>query len=599
MIPKRPAPLAYGRYIWLSTLSLWVIFLVGWVSLSPVEAAPVVQTPTIQVLQNTARVDYRTGVEFRVLALLSNGSEATKATLKIKYGTHGREENYNVELTKGTGSYTLSEDENDLATGMPLIYSWTLGTDKVQTQTAPQTVIYEDTNYKWYQHEGPKVTVRWYNGDTAYGDLMYQLASDSLGTYKRRFNIDPTDQIYITIYGNSKAYYSTFPEVPSWSGGFSRYGGVEIVAIAPQDYNASIYIGEGIPHELSHAAVYQFLRAPAPRWMDEGFAVYNQNTIAIKEYDELVQRAYQNNVLIPLSKLNSRWPSDVDASKLAYAEGRSIVTFLINTYGNEVWSNLLDQLRRNDIDEAMKAVFGIDLAQMEELWKAKALGGSGSKVTMPPALLKGPVPSQISDADLKARAARQQPPKQDSGLGFWLILLLALVGTFLVVALTALLVVNRRKKAGLSIPNWWPGGRDSDDNGEHDKYVIDYMSNYNRFYTDPPASSPSVFPPVVPQIPSVSVPPPIGGVLPMSAPWSSNEASQPALWPGFTPTESTSQATVDDPFDLIMLNFGTNATPPPTPGPIPRPFDGRDASLHESDPYGLKLGNNESDKKNF
>ena len=59
---------------------------------------------------------------------------------------------------------------------------------------------------------------------------------------------------------------------------------------------------------------------------------------------------------------------------LAYAEGRSIVTFLINSYGNEVWSNVLDQLRRKDADGAFNAVFGVNLATMEGLWRKKCAG---------------------------------------------------------------------------------------------------------------------------------------------------------------------------------------------------------------------------------
>ena len=106
------------------------------------------------------------------------------------------------------------------------------------------------------------MTVRWYNGDNNYGQLMYQLASDALGTYKRRFNMDPQDQIYITIYGSSAAYHSTFPDVPEWSGGFSKYGGVEIVAIAPQDHNARFLSGDPA-RTLSRRALPVFAR-PGP-----------------------------------------------------------------------------------------------------------------------------------------------------------------------------------------------------------------------------------------------------------------------------------------------------------------------------------------------
>ncbi len=418
--------------------------------IAPVHA----QSNLIIVQKNTATVRYREGIQFTVKAGL-DGSQLNHAELKLKFGKKGREETDTVNFTAGAATFFISEDTNSIATGMPITYSWILTDGKVQLQTNPQTVIYEDTTHTWYQKEGSQVTVRWYNGDNNYGQLMYQLASDALGTYKRRFNMDPREQIYITIYGSSGSYHSTFPDVPEWSGGFSKYGGVEIVAIAPQDHNSSIFIGEGIPHELSHAALYQFLEGDAPRWLDEGFAVYNQNVISIKEYDDMLQQSYNNDSLIPLSSLDKRWPSAEGSALLAYAEGRSIVTFLINSYGNEVWSNVLDQLRRKNADGAFQAVFGVNLAQMEGLWKQSVLGGV--KVNMPAALKTGPVASQPTAEDYAVRTGTTTAPtpgrtagSPESDNGLLLVMLgIALSAILTLVGLSLLIIRNRRREAVL------------------------------------------------------------------------------------------------------------------------------------------------------
>ena len=407
------------------------------------------QTGLIIVGKNTATVRYREGVEFKVTAGI-NGSEIKSAQLKVKYGKKGREVTYDTNFANGAASFMVYDEAQSLATGMPLTYSWILSDGRVQLVTDPKTVIYQDTYHTWYQNEGSQVTVRWYNGDAGYGNLMYQLAADTLATYKRRFNMDPQDQIYITIYGSSAAYHSTFPDVPEWSGGFSRYGGVEIVAIAPQDMNASIFIGEGIPHELSHAAVYQFLQATAPRWLDEGFAVYNQNIISIKEYDQILQKAYRTDTLISLSNLDQRWPADETLARLAYAEGRSIVTFLINSYGNEVWSNVLDQLRHQNADGAFKEVFGVTLDQMEELWKNNVLGGLN--MPLPPARKNGPVPSQPTSPDITVKTTPTAPttpaknvsPADDSLL--WIMLGIALVAILTLAILSIVIIRNRRRE---------------------------------------------------------------------------------------------------------------------------------------------------------
>jgi hypothetical protein len=567
---------------WCFLLALGLLAGFGFVSTAPVHA----QAGLITVEKNSAAVRYREGIQFTVIARI-DGSTINHAELKLKFGTRGREETDSVNFLNGSATYFLSEDSNSIATGMPVTYSWILSDGNVQLQTASQTVIYQDSTHTWFQREGPQVTVRWYNGDDGYGQLMYQLAADSLATYKRRFNMDPQQQIYITIYGSSAAYHYTFPDVPEWSGGFSKYGGIEIVAIAPQDMNASIFIGEGIPHELSHAALYQFLQGTAPRWLDEGFAVYNQNVISIKEYDDMLLQAYRNDALIPLSKLDKFWPASEDSAMLAYAEGRSIVTFLINSYGNNVWSNVLDQLRRNDADGAFMAVFGVKLADMEELWKENVLGGQ--KVKLPAALKTGPVPSQPTAQDFSVRtgATSTTSPAQPGGDNslLWIMLGIALVAVLTLVGLSFLIIRNRRREAAMYRFRRQAGN-------PYDDINIGTRLSTGTYHQTvmPSAPSPLARPPLphapMPiartesrQMPNngygrPGVPPPFGPVNQPGMPG----ASQPQ--PNSTPVPSNSASA--DPFDFISARFD-----PKPSGPNPPTYSA--GAFLELDPYGLNF----------
>lgn len=528
------------------------------------------QTGPIVVPLNQAQVRYREGVEFKVNATIS-GSEVNRAQLKVKYGKRGREETYTAKIASGSATYMIYDEAQSLASGMPLTYSWILSDGQVQLQTNPQTVIYEDTQRTWYQREGPQVTIRWYNGDNSYGNLMYQLAADTLGTYKRRFNIDPQDQIYITIYGSSASYHSTFPDVPEWSGGFSRYGGVEIVAIAPQDHNSSIFIGEGIPHELSHAAIYQFLQTPAPRWLDEGFAVYNQNIISIKEYDHMLQQAYRTDTLIPLSELNNRWPLDETMARLAYAEGRSIVTFLINSYSNEVWSNILDQLRRQPVDGAFIEVFGVTLAQMEDIWKSNVLGGG--QLPLPAARRTGPVHSQPTAQDFAAKSASNQaqsqvkkPVQADDGL-LLMLLGIALGGVLVLVVLSVIVVRNRHREAALY--RFMP--RPVENENYHRITAGVYPANL------PPALLPvsGPLPHYQPVIYPAGVPHPVG-----YSPLSQGFNISPPQTPYANLNSSLVPASSSDPFDFISARFD-----PKTPGST----NYSAGAFLNLDPYGLNF----------
>ncbi len=537
------------------------------------QAAPAPQSNLIQIRQNTAQVRYRQGVVFQIGAVAGDGNSLEKATLKVKYGIRGPEATYEVKLVNGSGSHLIGDETENLTTGMPLFYSWILNDGKTQLQTSSQQVFYEDTRQNWRQREGNQLTVRWYDGDEKYGSLMYQLGADTLGTYKRRFNIEPLQQIYITIYGSSQAYHAAFPEAPSWSGGLTRYGGVEIIVIAPQDLNASVFIGEGIPHELSHAALYQFLGAPAPRWLDEGFAVYNQNTIAIKEYDDLVQEAYNANALIPLHDLTGRWPSQADAARLAYAEGRSIVTFLINTYGNEAWSNFLDQLRRHDTDGALKECFGVDLPQMESLWKRKVLANDRT-VKMPPALKLGAVASQPTDGDAQAKNLDRTPRSAKSDDPYAALPVILGGGLFVVCLIGGLVLLMVRRYQRLNAVNleeikaghsWQP----TLPVAPHPIQPPPYQ------YSGHPLRPPT--PPVAP-LPQSTGYPPVGWRPPAPLPYQTFTGTLPPVGP----------VAGDDPFDLIMASFGQNSASERPSSAATTPAD-MGASFLNIDPYGLNF----------
>jgi hypothetical protein len=555
--------------------------------LTPVQA----QGGIIQVTQNTAKVSYQNGVEFRLNTNVTGGQPGiNRAQLKVKFGTRGREETYDPPVNNGYVAHFLGEDEAQLVTGMALVYTWTLSTGNVQYTTNGQTVLYEDPRHVWAQREGPKVTVRWHSADEQYGRFMYQLAADSLGTYKRRFSFDPQDHIYVTIYANRAAFFNAFPNVPRWAGGFARYGGQEIVVISPQNQGEGVLAGEGIPHELSHAALFQFLRRPAPVWLDEGLAVYNQNTIDIKDYDATVMSAYRANALIPFDKLNSRFPGDEGSIKLAYGQSRRFVTFLINSYGDAVWRNLLDALRRRDADGAFMEVFGVDLETMEELWKSKDLGGNGS-LKLPAALKAGPVSSQANETISREIPATGTVTPTASGNPIWLItgLICAIAG--LTAFAVGFVVVRRRRPPPMPIPSAADSAAMSRLSvyGTGDSYAPPppvnpnpYGSAPGNYYSQgqyPPAPNyyqPSA--PAAPQYPAYYQPQPS---TPMPTPNYNYYQPQTPKPPASTPVNPTP---ADDPFDLIFAKFG-NSQPNPAPQspPAPKP----PASFFDNDPYGL------------
>lgn len=557
----------------LATLVIALTFCCGLVLWQLPQSASAQNTGNLTLNQNGAKIAYGNGVEFKVVTTASGNQPAVNsAKIKVRFGTRGQEVVYDANVAGGTATFFASEDKTQLVTGMPLSWVWQLSNGKTNFETPASVVIYEDQRHRWIQRDGDKVTVRWYSGDSSYGALMYQLAVDSLATYKRRFNMDTSEQIYISIYDSSSAFFQTFPGHPSWAGGFARYGGQEIVVISPQAQNEGVLIGEGIPHELSHAALFQFLGRPAPVWLDEGFAVYNQNIIAIREYDEILQQAYRNNALMSFNTLNNRWPSDENSARLAYAQGRSFITFLINNYGNEVWSNVLDSLRRNDSDGAFQENFGITMTEMETLWKEKELGRNKTKA-LPEARKRGPVASVPSRGSTLAPGNSQTSgtvaatSSDNWGLLAGLVgavIALAMVGSIVFVALSnrkrqqeRLVYIAPHPGQPASFPTAYPP-------------VADWQpGNFGSYgYNPPPAPAPM---PNYPSANMLSMPPSWTPPAPASSAQPLTPTNGPVYFqspPEYSvqPPRPASAPVYDDPFDLIMQNFNKKpAAPPPVP----------------------------------
>ncbi len=524
----------------------------------PFAPAVSAQTPALQVISNSAKARYSVGLSFGLQARTTQG-QINQAELRVSYGKNSKEEIINTSFAPGATIDARGEillEKAPLAAGMPVSYYWALATDKGErARTETKTVTYEDTRFSWRQRTGPAVTVRWYNGDEDYGNLMYVLANDALATYKRRFSIAPTEQIYVSIYGSSREYFEASPDVPSWSGGYALAERNEILAIAPQNRLASTYIGEGIPHELSHVALFQHLgHKHAPRWLDEGFAVYNQNVIA-PEYDEILKAAYRQSALTPLTNIAFRFPQEDNAAKLAYAQGRSIVTFLINNYGDAVWANLLDQLRYGTIDQAMQKVFGLNLAAVEEQWQ-NSLGGK--KVTLPPALLKGPVSAIPPQSTLF--------PSSSNGNGSFDVVSGLVIGGLLAAVLFIFglaFVIMRRARA----------------NNDPDKLYLKALREAGVSRVSQPVTAAQLMPTpnysYQPPAPPIYNPPPAPvynyqAVPPTTPPVYNNYTQPPASAPYYQPANNPVSANSEpDPFDIIAATFGPASRPPTNSNPYP------------------------------
>ena len=145
---------------------------------------------------------------------------------------------------------------------------------------------------------------------------------------------------------------------------------VLLITVDPEDFDRDL---PGVVHELTHLLLAEvtfncFGRLPA--WLNEGLAVYSEGDLS--DFQRLaLDAAVASGELISLRSLNGAFPAADTGSTLSYAQSRSLVDYLIRTYGWDQMNALLATLGEGTTYEsAMEQVYGLDLNGLEQAWRA-------------------------------------------------------------------------------------------------------------------------------------------------------------------------------------------------------------------------------------
>ena len=333
-------------------------------------------------------------------------------------------------------SYRMDTQVDHYPPGTEFHYYWT-ATDAAGNviDSEEQVFVYQDDRFDWYTLSTERVAVYWYMGEDSFGQELLDTAVRALDRLEREAGVQAKRQISIHVYGQGSDFRGALgPNSPEWIGGQAMPPLALIIAyIRPSDPEYR-EIRRMIPHELSHVVLYQATSNPYtanPNWLEEGIAVHNQE-VADAEFPFLVEEAALEGRLIPLRALAASFPSDPDLAILSYAESVSIVEFILEQYGEEGLSALVDVFAEGETSEvAVQRALGVSLDDLEAQWWATL-----------PAPVRTPVPG--------ATAA----PREEPLTGFNIEALLLVVGSALactfflaVTVVVVVVVVVRRRRA--------------------------------------------------------------------------------------------------------------------------------------------------------
>jgi hypothetical protein len=166
-----------------------------------------------------------------------------------------------------------------------------------------------------------------------------------------------------------------------------------------------------IPHEVNHTIFACHFRRPLPRWADEGAAtLFEHESEKLKQLHLLNQVIRDRGQHFSLSELLSMkdYPQDPQRMLTLYAQGYTLVDFLVQQKGRHVYLELLGAAEKQGWEEAIRAHFDHEgIAALERNWRGWVLAGR-------PRLLQAGA-SLLATADSSTTPADKTAAKRDAG----------------------------------------------------------------------------------------------------------------------------------------------------------------------------------------
>jgi hypothetical protein len=256
-------------------------------------------------------------------------------------------------------------------------------------------VRYEDTVHEWRTLEGDVVRVHWYDGSEAFARRALRIGDDAVRETADLLGVTETEPIDFFIYADGASFRDALgPGTRENVGGQAHSDIRTLFALIEPSEIDDAWVGVVVPHELVHlvfdTAVDNPFRFP-PRWLNEGLAVYLSEGYTRSDRN-LVEQAVDDRTLLPLTALTGQFPTDFQATYLAYAQSASAIDFIVREYGRDAMLGLVASYADGlTDDEAFTRATGSDLAAFQAAWLAD-LGATEPERYGPEENPAGPLP---------------------------------------------------------------------------------------------------------------------------------------------------------------------------------------------------------------
>lgn len=244
-------------------------------------------------------------------------------------------------------------------------------------RTEPREFVYQDNRFEWDTVVEDLITVYYYGEYVAdRAQVVLDAAKANLEKMLPVLGIAPTEPLRIVSYNNYRHMSSALPfRSQAVSEGLQTQGMAFSSERVLLVHGFDPTVTGTVSHEFTHLLVGE-AAGPAlsqvPAWLNEGLAEYG-NIDPTDDYEAALRYGIFTRRIKPLWYLNSFGGTPEDII-IAYGQGRSVVQYMIDSYGEQRMAALFPVLQRTlDIDEALLEVYGMDQFGLDSAWR-EALG---------------------------------------------------------------------------------------------------------------------------------------------------------------------------------------------------------------------------------
>lgn len=241
-------------------------------------------------------------------------------------------------------------------------------------ETPSYSFTYLDNRYNWQELIQEPFRIYWYEGEITMAHEILDVALQAQGQILDLLQRPPGDQpIKIFIYSSEDELQSTLTTMgQSWVGGHADPALGSVVVAIPLAVDQPLEIKRLIPHEITHILLYRFMGAEysyLPAWFSEGFAS-QMEFYTLPEYELILEKAYNERGLIPITHICAAFPADSDLARLSYAEADSFVGYIQQEYGVTGLQALIIAYDQGvSCERGVETALGISLDNLEKEWK--------------------------------------------------------------------------------------------------------------------------------------------------------------------------------------------------------------------------------------